>query len=131
MRRKVAYGIEIAARDTHGEWQVLTAKAGLFSRKPKPTARSIIERWIHEQSGQLRGGRVVIVGPKASLPRQFETTVRVRILDFEDRTRELAAAYIGSDVPAEPPQVDRWELPMQPDRLDADRVPVSSGVGNG
>jgi hypothetical protein len=131
MRRKVAYGIEIATRDLHGEWQILTAKAGLFSRKPKPTARSIIERWIHEQSGQLRGGRVVILGPKASLPRQFETTVRVRILDYEARTRELAAAYIGSDVPTELSRVDRWELPMPQYRADADRVPTSSGVGDG
>lgn len=131
MRRKVAYGIEIATRGAHGEWQVRTAKAGLFSRKPKATARSIIERWIHEQSGQLRGGRVVIVGSKESLPRHFETTVRVRILDFDDRSRELAVAYIGSDAPAGPRRVDRWELPMPGYGEDVGRMPLSVGVGDG
>jgi hypothetical protein len=95
MRGRARYTFEIARRQEGNSWRLLIAKSGLFSRGPKQTVRSIAERWIHEQQGQLRGGRLVIRGKRGDAPRRFEATVRVRIL--ADDGQQLAVAYIGTD----------------------------------
>ena len=97
MKGRVRYTFEIATRREGRVWQVLVARSGLFSRTPKSTARSIVERWIFEQQGQLRGGRVVIQGRRTAAPKGFETTVRVRVLAGDGSGRQLAVAYIGVD----------------------------------
>lgn len=97
MRGRVRYVVEIATRRDGGSWHPLVTRSGLFSRGPKATARSIVERWIFEQQGQLRGGRVVIRGRRAGVRRAFEATVRVRILAGDESGRQLAVAYIGID----------------------------------
>ena len=97
MKGLVRYTYEIAIRHDSGTWHPLVARSGFFSRSPKSTARSLVERWIHEQQGQLRGGRVVIRGRRAAVPRAFEATVRVRVLAGDGSGRQLAAAYIGDD----------------------------------
>lgn len=97
MRGRVRYNIEIGLRQSDGSWLLLVEGSGLFSRRPKQTVRSIAERWIHEQQGQLRGGRLIIRGKRADAPRGFEATVRVRVLADDESGRPLAAAYIGTD----------------------------------
>lgn len=92
MRGSRCYVFEIATR-RGGPWSVVAAGSGVFSRAPKATVRSIAERWIFEQAGQLRGGRLVIVGKRNRPCRSFEAFVRVRVLD--DRRGQLAAAYVG------------------------------------
>jgi hypothetical protein len=77
---------------------VVAARSGFFSRSPKSTARSIVERWIFEQQGQLRGGRVVILGKQHAEPKAFDASVRIRILAGDGSGRQLAVAYIGADV---------------------------------
>ncbi|GAB2679464.1 hypothetical protein [Kribbella swartbergensis] len=96
MRGRRAYAFEIAMRGRDGRWIVVVAKSGMFTRSPKATARSIAERWIFEQAGQLRGGRLVIRGKRRTVPRAFDASVRIRIMD-ELGARQLAAAYIGLD----------------------------------
>jgi hypothetical protein len=96
MRGRRRYAFEIAMRGRDGQWSVAVARSGFFSRSPKATARSIAERWIFEQAGQLRGGRLVILGRRCGPPRAFDATVRIRIL-HEYGARQLAAAYIGVD----------------------------------
>jgi hypothetical protein len=141
MRRRVAYNFEIARRGDDERWHVLVARSGLFSRGPKATARSIVERWIFEQAGQLRGGRLVIVGRGGREPRRFDATVRVRVIDFANGTRDLAVAYIGTDqergarrgprrgadlLPGR--EVDRWELPPVAMRGPAARALAGAGA---
>jgi hypothetical protein len=141
MRRRVAYTFEIARRDGDDCWHVLVAQSGLFSRAPKATARSIAERWIFEQAGQLRGGRLVIVGRGGREPRRFDATVRVRVIDFADGTRDLAVAYIGTDqergarrgprrradlLPGR--DVNRWELPPIDVRSTVTRALTGAGA---
>lgn len=92
MRGSRCYVFEIATR-RGGPWSVVADGSGVFSRTPKATVRSIAERWIFEQAGQLRGGRLVIVGKRNRSCRSFEAFVRVRVLD--DRGGQLAAAYVG------------------------------------
>ncbi|MFG1626236.1 hypothetical protein [Kribbella sp. NPDC049227] len=96
MTGRRSYAFEIAMRARDGSWQVVAARSGTFSRPPKATARSIAERWIHEQAGQLRGGRLVVLGKRRTPPRRFDASVRVRILDRLDGYL-LAAAYVGVD----------------------------------
>jgi len=90
------YTFEIATRAHDGHWSVLTTQSGLFSRAPQATARSIAERWIFEQAGQLRGGRLVIHGKRGEPPKTVDTVVRILILDHVT-ARRLAAAYIIAD----------------------------------
>lgn len=97
MKGLVRYTYEIAVRRKSGTWHALVTGSGIFSRSPKSTARSLVERWIHEQQGQLRGGRVVIRGRRTAAPRAFEATVRVKVLAGDGSGRQLAAAYIGDD----------------------------------
>jgi hypothetical protein len=94
MRGRRRYVFEIAMR-RGSQWSVAAVGSGTFSRVPKATVRSIAERWIFEQAGQLRGGRLVILGKRKAPPTTFDASVRIRILD--DRLRLLAAAYIGVD----------------------------------
>jgi hypothetical protein len=96
MRGRRDYSFEIATRGSDGEWSVAVARTGIFSRSPKATVRSIAERWIFEQAGQLRGGRLIILGRRRTPPRAFDASVRIRILD-QLGGRQLAAAYIGVD----------------------------------
>ena len=113
MRGRRGYAFEIATRGCDGQWVVVAARAGAFSRSPKATARSIAERWIFEQAGQLRGGRLVILGRRQRPPRAFEATVRIRVLDRLGG-RQLAAAYIGLDRgqdPITPPSRDHYLAP--------------------
>src|SRR6266540_6697703 len=105
MKGRVRYSFEIATRRDGGSWHRPVTRTGLFSRNPKATARSIVERWIHEQQGQLLGGRVVIRGRSTSVPRAFEASVRVRLLAGDGSGRQLAVAYIGTD------RVDAYALP--------------------
>ena len=97
MKGRVRYTFEIATRRDDQTWHVLVARTGLFSRRPKATARSIVERWSHEQQGQLRGGRVVIGGRRAAVPKHFDATVRIRVLAGDGSGRQLAVAFIGID----------------------------------
>jgi len=103
------YAYEIAVRRDGGVWQALASGTGIFSRKPKATARSLVERWIHEQQGQLRGGRVVVRGRRPAAPRAFEATVRITILAGDGSGRQLAVAYIGDDRTR--PARDRYAVP--------------------
>lgn len=96
MRGRRGYAFEIATRGRDCEWSVAVATSGMFSRSPKATARSIAERWIFEQAGQLRGGRLIILGKWRRPPRAFDASVRILILD-QLGGRRLAAAYIGVD----------------------------------
>lgn len=98
MKGRVRYIFEIATRSGGGDWQIALSRTGEFTREPKATARSIVERWIFEQAGQLRGGRVIIRGARTGAPRAFDATVRVRILAGDGSGRQLAAAFVGSDV---------------------------------
>ncbi|WP_328522902.1 hypothetical protein [Kribbella sp. NBC_00359] len=91
------YDFEIATRRDESSWHLVAVRTGLFSRGAKATARSIVERWIHEQTGQMRGGRLLIKGRRGQLPRTFEAFVRVRILAGDGTARQLAVAYIGAD----------------------------------
>jgi hypothetical protein len=116
MKGRVRYTFEIATRGGGDSWCLLVTRSELFSRGPKQTVRSIAERWIHEQQGQLRGGRLVIRGRRGRAPRGFTATVRVRILAGDESGRQLAAAYIGLD------RIDAYALP---DSL------VSAGRGHG
>lgn len=97
MRGRVRYNFEIATWRRGGSWNTETVRTGLFSRGAKATARSIVERWIHEQQGQLIGGRVVIKGRRGDVPRGFEASARVRILAGDGSGRQLAVAYVGTD----------------------------------
>lgn len=97
MRGRVRYTFEIATRRRGGSWNTIAVRTDLFSRGAKATARSIVERWIHEQQGQLVGGRVVIRGRRGDVPRSFEASARVRILAGDGSGRQLAVAYVGTD----------------------------------
>jgi hypothetical protein len=99
MRGRRRYAFEIATRSS-GQWSVVVAGSGVFSRAPKATVRSIAERWIFEQAGQLRGGRLIIFGKRSVPPRSFDAFVRIRILDVG--LGQLAAAYIGVDKRRDP-----------------------------
>jgi len=124
MKGRVRYTFEIATRREGGAWQALVTRSGMFSRSPKATARSIVERWIHEQHGQLRGGRVVIRGRRTAAPRAFEATVRVRVLAGDGSDRQLAVAYIGTDTGGGS-QRDAYSLP------DQSLASVGRAVGSG
>jgi hypothetical protein len=96
MRGRRSYAFEIATRRKDGQWSVVVARSSVFSRAPKATARSIAERWIFEQAGQLRGGRLVVLGRWRTARRSFDASVRIRILDRVGG-RQLAVAFIGND----------------------------------
>lgn len=96
MRGRTRYVFDIAMRGQDHEWSVAVSKAAMFSRRPKETTRSIAERWIFEQAGQLRGSRLLIVGKRARPPRSFDADVRIRIME-RIGGRQLAAAYTGVD----------------------------------
>jgi len=97
MRGRRGYSFEIATRKGDVEWSVTVARAGIFSRWPKATVRSIAERWIFEQAGQLRGGRLIILARRRTPPRAFDASVRIWILDQFGGRQLAAAAYIGVD----------------------------------
>lgn len=109
MKGRVIYAYEIAVRRDGEVWHALASGTGMFSRSPKATARSLVERWIHEQQGQLRGGRVVVRGRRVAAPRAFDASVRIRILAGDGSGRQLAAAYIGDDRTR--PARDRYAVP--------------------
>ena len=107
MRGRRIYAFEIATRRSDGAWTVITSGAGAFSRPPVATVRSLAERWIHERTGQLRGGRLVVVGRRRGAPRTLVASVRIRVLDQVDG-HPLASAYIGVDR-RDDVRVDRYE----------------------
>jgi hypothetical protein len=109
MKGRVRYAYEIAVRSDGGTWRDVVAGSSYFSRSAKATARSLVERWIHEQQGQLRGGRVIVRGRRLAAPRAFEATVRITILAGDGSGRRLAAAYIGDDRVR--PGGDRYAVP--------------------
>ncbi|MFF1819826.1 hypothetical protein ACFVWG_21170 [Kribbella sp. NPDC058245] len=117
MRGRKMYAFEIATRGNASEWVTAASGVGVFSRAPKPTVRSIAERWIHEQTGRLRGGRLVVVGRRRGAPRGFVPSVRIRLLDRAGH-RPLASAYIG---------VDRRDVV----RRDGYELPTPMGVDRG
>lgn len=92
MRRLYAY--EIATRPPGGEWTIVTAENDVFIRDPRSIARSIIERWIHENLRRLDGGRVVVTsGQGADLaPGGLAPYVRVRV--FRGGT-VVSVGYLG------------------------------------
>jgi hypothetical protein len=96
MRARMTYELDIAMRGRDGRWWVAVARSAQFDRSPMSTARSIAERWIFEETGELPGGRLLVVGQRHRLPQSFDASVRIRILD-KPGGRQLAAAYIGID----------------------------------
>ncbi|GAA0597370.1 hypothetical protein GCM10009534_34680 [Kribbella sandramycini] len=96
MRGKRMYAFEISTRSLDGSWSTVASGVAEFSRPPKASVRSIAERWIHEETGRLRGGRLIVVGRRRHAPRWLVPAVRIRLLD---RAGEypLASAYIGED----------------------------------
>ncbi len=96
MRGRRMYAFEIATRGNDGQWTVVAAGTNAFSRPPKATVRSLAERWIHENTGRLGGGRLIIVGRRRGAPRAFVAGVRIRLLDRPDGYA-LATAYVGVD----------------------------------
>ena len=96
MRGRRMYAFEIATRGRNGAWTVVASGTNLFSRPPKPTVRSVAERWIHENTGRTGGGRLVVVGRRGSAPRAFVAGVRIQLLDRVGGYA-LATAYIGVD----------------------------------
>lgn len=96
MRGKRMYAFEISTRGRNGSWSTVASGIGEFSRPPKASVRSIAERWIHEETGRLRGGRLIVVGRRRRAPRWFVPRVRIQLLD---RAGEypLASAYVGDD----------------------------------
>ncbi|GAB3930351.1 hypothetical protein GCM10029976_031980 [Kribbella albertanoniae] len=117
MRGTKMYAFEIATRGRGGEWVTVASGLGVFSRAPKPTVRSIAERWIHEQTGRLRGGRLIVVGRRRAAPRGFVPSVRIRLTDRAG-DRPLASAYIG---------VDRRDVV----RRDGYELPTPTGADRG
>jgi hypothetical protein len=92
------YFYEIASRDETNHWQVVTTDRVASTRDPQSTARSVIERWINDQHGQLPGGQVFIFNhPKTTEPNDITASTRVRIYTTHPPHKSciLAAAYIG------------------------------------
>lgn len=92
------YAYEIATRGDNGGWRVVMSSWGIFTRDPRATARSLLERWINDHLGQLPGGRVYVFEcPKDPEPAGIVGDVRVRIYNNPAAagSRPLAAAYLG------------------------------------
>jgi hypothetical protein len=105
MRGRRMYAFEIATRARDGSWSTVASGSGQFSRPPKASVRSIAERWIHEETGRLSGGRLLVVGRRRNAPRGFVAGVRIRLLDPQG-DYPLASAYIGLD------RRDHYQLPV-------------------
>ncbi|GAB3934039.1 hypothetical protein GCM10029976_042420 [Kribbella albertanoniae] len=106
------YAFEIATRESDGRWTVVASGTNVFSRPPKATVRSLAERWIHEHTGRLGGGRLVIVGRRRGAPRAFVAGVRIQLLD-RPGGYALATAYVGVDRrDAVRTDRDHYELPV-------------------
>ncbi|WP_405056861.1 hypothetical protein OG474_29495 [Kribbella sp. NBC_01505] len=114
MRGRRMYAFEIAKRGKDGSWSRVASGTGQFSRPPKASVRSIAERWIHEETGRLSGGRLLVVGRRRGVPRGFVPSVRIRLLDPAG-AYPLAAAYIGLD--RRDVVRDQYQLPPR-DRVD-------------
>jgi len=99
------YAFEIATRGQDGSWSTVASGSGQFSRPPKASVRSIAERWIHEETGRLSGGRLLVVGRRRSAPQGFVAGVRIRLLDPAG-DYPLASACIGLD------RRDYYRLPV-------------------
>lgn len=96
------YAYDIATTDVRGDWTFDVSGKDVFVRDPRSTARSLLERWIHDNYRQLAGGGRVLVltGAKAATVSErdgFAPNVRVRVFRTHDaHTRSLAAiAYLA------------------------------------
>lgn len=94
------YAYDIATTDADGRWTVNVNGADEFSRDPVETARSLLERWIHEHYGRIAGGsRVFVLTAQDAEQNGVVPNVRVRVFRTRNgnrHTRSLAAiAYLA------------------------------------
>lgn len=119
------YAYDVATMDVDGDWTVDLSGQDVFSRDPASTARSLLERWIHDNCRQLTGGGRVLVfaGSKAARSGHLDglaPNVRVRVFRTHNgnpHTRSLAAIAYLARVERDDDStgrrnglVDRWRL---------------------
>jgi hypothetical protein len=96
MRERYRY--EIATSAQNGRWTPAVIRTDTFSRDPESIARGLLEQWIIDHAGRLRGGRVIVYtsATRAESARLL-ATVRVRVYKAEadDGAAPVAVAYLG------------------------------------
>ena len=116
MRERYRY--EIATSAQNGRWTPAVIRTDTFSRDPESIARGLLEQWIIDHAGRLRGGRVIVYtsATRAESARLLATVrVRVHKAGADDGAAPVAVAYLG-------------EFDRSPRSRDLDRGPHQSAT---